>query len=63
MAREIIHAGLHDTNFIGRGTTNFEAYRAAVEPYTLDFGEQATGIPAAVIRDAAHHVRAAPIAP
>ena len=54
MAREIIHAGLHDTNFIGRGTTDFDAYREAVEPYTLAFGERVTGIPAEVIREAAH---------
>jgi predicted molibdopterin-dependent oxidoreductase YjgC len=55
MAREIIHAGLHDTNFIDRGTTGFDEYRAAVEPYTLDAGARATGVPADVIREAAHH--------
>ena len=43
MAREIIHAGLHDTTFIERGTTNFEAYRAAVEPYTLEFARARHG--------------------
>ena len=54
MAREIIHAGLEDKTFIERGTTNFEAYREAVEPYTLEFAERVTGIPADVIRDSAH---------
>ncbi len=54
MAREIIFAGLEDKRFIERGTTNFEAFREAVEPYTLDFAAQVTGIPADVIRDAAH---------
>jgi formate dehydrogenase major subunit len=53
MAREIIHAGLARKDFIARGTTNFEAYRQAVEPYTLEFGERVTGIPAAVIRASA----------
>ena len=53
MAREIIHAGLVHSEFIERGTTNFEAYKEAVEPYTLSFGEHVTGIPADVIRDAA----------
>ena len=42
MAREIIHAGLHDTTFIERGTTGFEAYRKLVEPYTLEFGASAS---------------------
>ncbi len=54
MAREIIHAGLHDTSFIERGTTGFDAYREAVEPYTLDYAASVTGVPADVIRDAAH---------
>jgi formate dehydrogenase major subunit len=54
MAREIIHAGLAHTAFIGNGTSGFDAYREAVEPYTLAFGEHVTGVPADVIREAAH---------
>ncbi len=54
MAREIIHAGLAHDGFIANGTTGFDAYRAAVEPYTLEFGERVTGLPADVIREAAH---------
>jgi formate dehydrogenase major subunit len=54
MAREIIHAGLAHETFIERGTSGFDAYRAAVEPYTLEFGAAISGIPADVIRDAAH---------
>jgi predicted molibdopterin-dependent oxidoreductase YjgC len=53
MAREIIHAGLANDDFIRNGTEGFEAYRAAVESYTLEFGERATGVPADVIREAA----------
>jgi formate dehydrogenase major subunit len=54
MAREIIHAGLQDDTFIQRGTSNYAAYRAAVESYTLDYAQRETGIPSEVIRDAAH---------
>ncbi len=54
MAREIIHAGLANEAFIARATTGFAEYRELVEPYTLAFGEGATGIPAEVIREAAH---------
>jgi len=54
MAREIIHAGLAHEPFVASATTGFDAYRAAVEPYTLELGAQATGVPADVIRDAAH---------
>ena len=54
MAREIIHAGLVHERFIAGGTTGFDAYRAAVEPYTLEFGARVTGLPADAIREAAH---------
>ena len=53
MAREIIHAGLANEAFIRHATTGFDEYRAAVEPYTLEHAERITGVPAAVIRDAA----------
>jgi len=54
MAREIIHEGLQDAAFIERGTTGFDEYRKVVEPYTLELAERITGVPAEVIRDAAH---------
>jgi predicted molibdopterin-dependent oxidoreductase YjgC len=53
MAREILIAGLEDKTFISRGTTGFDEYREAVQPYTLEFAERVTGVPADVIRDAA----------
>jgi len=54
MAREIIHAGLHNREFIDHATTGFDAYAAAVESYTLDYAEQTTGVPADAIREVAH---------
>jgi formate dehydrogenase major subunit len=54
MAREIIHAGLANEAFISRATTHFEEYRASVEPFTLATAERITGVPADVIRLAAH---------
>ncbi len=54
MAREIIHAGLAHDEFIGRATKGFDAYRRAVEPYTLEYAERETGVPAAEIREDAH---------
>ncbi len=54
MAREIIHAGLANRAFIERGTTGFEDYRRSVESYTLEYAERETGVPADVIREAAH---------
>ena len=54
MAREIIHSGLANEAFIQRATTGFEAFRASVESYTLELAERETGVPAEVIREAAH---------
>jgi predicted molibdopterin-dependent oxidoreductase YjgC len=54
MAREIIHAGLANHRFIDHATTGFAEYAASVEPFTLAEGERITGVPAEVIRDAAH---------
>ena len=53
MAREIIRAGLHDQSFIHNATSGFEAYREAVETYTLEHAESITGIPGDAIREAA----------
>ncbi len=53
MAREIIHAGLANEEFIRRATSGYEEYRASVEPYTLEYAEHITGVPAEAIREAA----------
>jgi predicted molibdopterin-dependent oxidoreductase YjgC len=54
VGREIIAAGLQNDEFISISTRGFEAYRDAVEPYTLDYAEQITGVPAVAIREMAH---------
>jgi predicted molibdopterin-dependent oxidoreductase YjgC len=54
MAREIIHAGLENREFIDRATSDFEDYRKSVEPYTLKYAERETGVPAEAIRELAH---------
>ena len=54
VGREIIAAGLHDTDFIAHSTQGFEDYKAAVEQYTLDNAEEITGVPAHAIRELAH---------
>ncbi|GAA3532004.1 molybdopterin-dependent oxidoreductase [Nonomuraea rosea] len=54
VAREIIHAGLHNEAFIERATTGFEEYKESIEPWTLSAAEQVTGVPAAAIRELAH---------
>ncbi len=60
MGREIIAAGLANEEFIGRATAGFDAYREAVDSYTLAYAERETGVPAALIREAAHAYASAP---
>ena len=54
IGREIIASGLEDRSFIQRATAGFEAYRAHVERFTLEYAEQVTGVPGHLIRDLAH---------
>jgi formate dehydrogenase major subunit len=62
IAREIIHAGLANRAFIERATSNYEAYAASVEEWTLERGSAVTGVPAAAIRELAHALATAPTA-
>ena len=54
IAREIIHAGLANRAFIENATVCFEEYAASVEEWTLERGEEVTGVPADAIRALAH---------
>jgi formate dehydrogenase major subunit len=54
VGRQIIAAGLENRRFISRATAGFEAYREAVQPYTLEHAEKVAGVPAGVIRELAH---------
>ena len=54
IAREIIASGLENRSFIEHATSGYEAYQAAVEPYTLEYAETVTGVPADVLRQMAH---------
>jgi formate dehydrogenase major subunit len=54
IGREIIASDLHDRGFIANATVGFDAYRDAVDRYTLEFAERETGIDRGLIREAAH---------
>jgi predicted molibdopterin-dependent oxidoreductase YjgC len=60
VGREIIASNLHHREFIERATSDFEAYKAKVESYTLDYAERETGVPGEAIRELAHAFAAAP---
>ena len=54
IGREIIAAGLENRAFIERATTGYDIYKESVEPYTLEYAEKTTGVPAELIRELAH---------
>ena len=54
VGREILAAGLENRAFIDNATTDFEAYKASVEPYTLEYAEKITSLPRECIREMAH---------
>lgn len=53
IGRLIIEEGLAHEKFIEEATEGFEAYRQAVDRYTLDYAEKVTGVPAALIAELA----------
>jgi predicted molibdopterin-dependent oxidoreductase YjgC len=60
VGREIIRADLVDSEFIERATVGFDAYKEAVNEWTLRRAEDVTGVPAAAIQELAYsYARAA----
>jgi formate dehydrogenase alpha subunit len=53
LARVIIDEGLLDEEFVARRTDNFEAFHESLKKYTLEYVEEATGVPGQEIRAAA----------
>lgn len=62
VAREIIHAGLVNTEFVAHSTSGFDEFAAHVESCTLEWAENITGVPAEAIRSLAHDYAKAPTA-
>ena len=60
MLHHILATGLENRDFIGRRTQNFDAVRTAVAPYTPERAEAITGVPAALIREAAERYATGP---
>jgi len=44
VARYILDQGWEAKSFIAERTTNFEAYRASLAPFTLEYGEEVSGV-------------------
>ena len=53
MLHHVLASGLEDRDFIAARTHGFDALREAVAPYSPEMAERITGVPAALIRQAA----------
>jgi len=62
VAREIIVSGLVNTDFVEHSTSGFDKYSESVQEWTLERGEEITGVSAEAIRDFAHDYAKAPTA-
>jgi len=61
MLRVIVDEDLYDHRYVETNTTGFDALRTSLEPYTLEFATELTGLDPALIRRTAHayaHARA-----
>ena len=59
VAKHILDNGWHDEEFIQARVNNFENYAKSLRPFTLEFAEERTGIPAATLRNVARKVATA----
>jgi formate dehydrogenase major subunit len=59
VAKYIIDSGLAKIDFINRWVNHFDEYKKSLEPFTLDFAENITGVPATTLTTVAHEIAAA----
>ena len=60
MAKYIIDNGKAKMDFIERWVNKFDEYRKSLEPFTMEFAEQVTGVPQKTLIQIAEEIAAAP---
>lgn len=56
VAKYILDHGMEDRTFLDEKVIQFDEYRESLEPFTLEFAEEKTGIPADTLKDVAERV-------
>jgi formate dehydrogenase major subunit len=59
VAKYIIDSGLAKMDFVNKWVNNFDEYKKSLEPFTLEYAEQVTGVPVATLTTVAHEIAAA----
>ncbi len=59
VAKHLIDTGRHNQAFIDRWVNKFDEFRQSLEPYTLEFAEEITGIPVPTLMQVADEIAVA----
>lgn len=59
VSKYILDSGLANMDFVNQWVNHFEEFEKSLEPYTLEYAEKVTGIPAATLTTVAHEIAAA----
>jgi formate dehydrogenase major subunit len=59
VAKYIIDSGLAQMEFVNQWVNNFDAYKKSLEPFTMEYAEKITGVPATTLTTVAHEIAAA----
>jgi len=59
VTKHLIDTGRHDQAFIDRWVKKWDEFRVSLEPYTLEYAENVTGIPVATLERVADEIAAA----
>ena len=59
VTRYIIDQGWHASSFIETKVNHFDEYRKSLEPFTMEYAEQVTGVPVEMLKQVAEEIRKA----
>src|ERR1700743_1491916 len=59
MAKYIIDSGLAKMDFVNKWVNHFDEYKKSLEPFTLEYAEKVTGVPASTLTTVAQEIASA----
>jgi len=59
IAKYILDSGLAKMDFVNKWVNHFDEFKKSLEPFTLEYAERITGVPAATLTTVAHEIAAA----
>jgi formate dehydrogenase major subunit len=59
IAKYLIDSNLANMDFVNKWVNHFDEYKKSLEPFTLEYAEQVTGVPAKTLTTVAHEIAAA----